>query len=153
MSLSRYYFDNRLNNFEDFDNILSLINSRHYSNNFLRNDSRNLDMRLDMKEQPNEYILIVDIPGVNKSDIEIDIHNNQLNISAERKREIHQPEIRENSNYYFSERSYGKISRSITIPQNVIVENILAKYENGVLRLSLPKIFPGRNDIRRLHIQ
>jgi HSP20 family protein len=149
MSLSRYHnrFNNSLLNFDmferDFFRPLSL-----FSRNSLNS---NLDMRLDIKENNHEYVVYVDIPGVNKSDIQISIQDNNLTISSERKSE--KESDNEDHNYYFSERSYGKISRSINIPKNVMSENISAKYDNGVLKIVLPKSHETYSNTRYLNIE
>ncbi len=149
MSLSRYHnrFNNPLTNFDmferDFFRPMSL-----FSRNSLHT---NLDMRLDMKENQHEYVVYVDIPGVNKSDIQISIQDNYLTISSERKSE--KESDNEDNTYYFSERSYGKVSRSINIPKNVISENIAAKYDNGVLKIVLPKSHENYSNTRYLHIE
>ncbi len=149
MSLSRYHnrFNNSLLNFDMFDcDFFSPMSL--FSRNSLNS---NLDMRLDMKENQHEYIVYVDIPGVNKTDIQISIQDNYLTISSERKSE--KESDNEDHTYYFSERSYGKVSRSIKIPKNVMIENISAKYDNGVLKIVLPKSHENYSNTRYLNIE
>ena len=98
--------------------------------------SFNKNMKIDMKENNKEYVLKVDLPGIDKDKINISIDNNLLTIRSER--------INDNSyneyEYHFSERFYGKINRTLSIPQNVDLENIYANYVDGVLIISLQKI-------------
>jgi HSP20 family protein len=96
----------------------------------------NSSMTLDMKENDKEYLIKVDLPGVEKDKIDISIDNNLLTISSERSN-VHDDS---NDNFHFSERFYGKISRSVTIPKNVDIENISASYIDGVLNINLLKI-------------
>jgi HSP20 family protein len=90
---------------------------------------------LDVKETDNEFIIKADLPGVDKSNIEISLEDNILTISTERKNERKETEDK----YHYFERSYGKYSRSISLPSNINSESLLATYTNGVLNLSIPK--------------
>jgi HSP20 family protein len=95
-------------------------------------------MSIDMKENKNNYMIKVDLPGAEKSAIDISIDdNNTLTISCEKTEELEEND--EKSKYYYSERSYGSQSRSITIPSNIDIDNVTADYINGVLKINLPK--------------
>ncbi|CAM9805324.1 unnamed protein product [Discosporangium mesarthrocarpum] len=90
-----------------------------------------------------DYQLFADLPGVKKEDISLDIDSetHRLNLSAEKKRERTEESKSEEggARYHFVERSYGKLSRSIRLPENMDIENADANYSNGVLHLSFPK--------------
>ena len=90
---------------------------------------------VNTREDEKSYIVEVDLPGVDKNDIEITTEDNVLTISGERKT---RDEIKEDD-YYKIESSYGKFSRSFTLPENVDVNKIEAKNENGVLEIVIPK--------------
>ena len=90
---------------------------------------------VDIHENENELVLSAEVPGIEDKDIEIEIENNTLSIKGERKIEKETKE----ENYHRIERSYGSFSRSFTLPTNVNQDNIKAEYDNGVLRISLPK--------------
>ena len=77
-----------------------------------------------------------EIPGVKKEDIQISIDGNQVSISAEVKRE---KEEKQGEKLLRVERYYGKVYRAFSLAQDVDQENAKAKYENGVLELTLPK--------------
>ncbi|NCD12602.1 MAG: Hsp20/alpha crystallin family protein, partial [Epsilonproteobacteria bacterium] len=79
------------------------------------------------------YHIEVDLPGVKKEDIHIDLKENQIIISGERSFK----EERKENDYYKVESSYGKFQRSFALPENVDVENIEASSENGVLEVVL----------------
>jgi len=77
-----------------------------------------------------------DIPGVEKNDIDVSINDNQVSISAEIKRETTR---KEGERTMVTERAYGQVYRSFTLPTDVERDKAEAHYENGVLSLVLPK--------------
>ncbi len=85
----------------------------------------------EFEESEDHYLMSFDLPGVSKKDIQIEINGNQLVISGERKQE--------RSTKSLSERSYGRFQRLLTLPADVDAEHIEADYEDGVLKLALPK--------------
>lgn len=108
-----------------------------------RNSLLQSSMSIDMKENKNNYMVKVDLPGVEKSTIDISIDNNTLTISCEKSEEVEEKD--DKSKYYYSERTYGSQSRSITIPSNVDIDNVTADYVDGVLKINLPKTTKNRN--------
>lgn len=92
-------------------------------------------IRLDVSEDDQNYLVKADIPGVNKDDIKVAIEGNQVSVSAEIKEEKEAAE----SGTLCRERHYGQQYRSFTLPQDVDDAKAQAKYENGVLQLTLPK--------------
>jgi len=107
-----------------------------------------LRIKMDVKENDKAYTVHAEIPGVSKDDIHVAIEGNQVSISAEVKRE---KEEKEGEKLLRSERYYGKVSRAFTLGYDVDQEKATAKYENGVLELTLPK--KGLTGQRRLAIQ
>lgn len=91
---------------------------------------------VDVAEQEGRFVLTFDIPGVKKDEIKIDVVDNQLIVSGERKRE-HTEERK--GGYTLTERSVGTFRRAFGLPGNVDTHRIEAKYEDGVLRLTVPK--------------
>lgn len=94
------------------------------------------DIRLDVSEDPNAYRVKAEIPGVDKKDIDLSVEGNQISISAEIKRETKQ---KDGEKAVCSERYYGKVYRSFATPTDVDATKAEAKYENGVLTVTLPK--------------
>ena len=92
--------------------------------------------KTDIKDLGDNVRLEADLPGVKKEDIKIDIENKYLTISAERKSEKEDKD--EEGNFIRRERSYGSFSRSFDI-SGIESEKISAKYEDGVLILTMPK--------------
>ncbi len=106
--------------------------------------------RTDIKETENEYLLEADLPGFEKKDIHIDLNDDYLTIQAER-HSGHEDQD-EKKNYVRCERSYGAYSRSFDI-SGVDAEKITAKYDNGVLTLTMPKKEPEQPASRQLTIE
>ncbi len=90
---------------------------------------------IEVKELPDKYILKVDVPGVKKEDLKLEVSDNVLTISGERKEEKEEKEAQ----YYRREILYGSFQRSIQLPSNVEPDKISAKLENGVLTIEIPK--------------
>jgi len=93
-------------------------------------------IKLDVSEDDNAYTVKAEIPGVKKEDINVSIDGNRVSLSAEVKSE---KEEKEGKKVIRRERYYGAVSRSFTLGQDVDMNKAEAKYENGVLMLTLPK--------------
>jgi HSP20 family protein len=91
---------------------------------------------MDVSETPEAYTVKADIPGMKKEDIKVSIEGNQVSISAESRSE---KEEKEGETVVRSERSYGRQSRSFTLGSEIDDAKANARYENGVLELTLPK--------------
>lgn len=91
---------------------------------------------VNTREGEFAYHIDVDLPGVKKDDIKVDIHKDILTISGERKTKS---EIKE-EDYYKVETSFGKFSRSFNLPENADVENVEASSQDGVLEIVVPKL-------------
>ena len=90
---------------------------------------------VDIEEREDSFLLTADLPGMRREDIEVEIENNTLTLSGTRELGNEEKE----GGYYRRERSYGSFSRSFRLGPGVVAGNIDATYENGVLRLTLPK--------------
>lgn len=90
---------------------------------------------MDVVESEGDIKFKAELPGMKPEDIRIEMEDNVLTISGERKFE---EKVREDK-YYRIERRYGSFSRSIALPQNVRADQIEANYENGVLEVTIPK--------------
>jgi len=89
----------------------------------------------DVKETDKEIVIHGDLPGLNKGDVKVELHDGVLTISGERKYEKKE----EKEKYHRVERSYGKFIRSIPVGKDLKENDIKAKMENGVLEISYPK--------------
>jgi HSP20 family protein len=95
--------------------------------------------RMETYRKDSEYVIRVDLPGVNPNDVHVHAEGNVLIITGERKGEERGPEYRETF--------YGKFERQIALPHGVEADKIAAHYEHGVLevRVPLPAQLVGRN--------
>ena len=91
---------------------------------------------IDVLEKEDKFLVKVELPGVREEDVNVSVVGDTLTIKGERKAES---ELKEDD-YYYCERSYGSFSRSLAVPSNVDAKKIEANYEDGVLKISLPKI-------------
>jgi len=90
---------------------------------------------VDIAEHDNEYVVKLELPGVNKEDVKITLESNILTIQGDKKQE----KETKKENYHRVERSYGAFQRSFTLPTTVKSDKIDAVYKEGVLTISLPK--------------
>ena len=95
-----------------------------------------LDIKIDVKESEKEFLVEAEIPGVKKEDIFIDVDGDTVSLRAEVKSE---KEEKKGEKVVYSERSYGMVSRSFTLPMDVDDKAVKAEYRDGVLKLVLPK--------------
>jgi HSP20 family protein len=93
-------------------------------------------LKVDVTETEGGYQMHADLPGVKKEDIQVAIDGAQVSLSAEVKRE---KETADGGRVLHSERSYGRVSRSFTLPQELDEAKAEAKFRDGVLELTLPK--------------
>jgi len=95
-----------------------------------------LKMKVDVKEDDKTYTIHAEMPGVKKEDIQIDVEGGQVSIQAEVKRES---EKKDGEKVLHSERYYGMVSRSMSLPVEVDTQGAKAEFKDGVLSLTLPK--------------
>jgi HSP20 family protein len=93
-------------------------------------------VKIDVSEDEKSFTVKADIPGVKKEDIQIDIDDDRVSIRAEAKKE---KEEKKDEKVVYSERAYGMVSRSFTLPADVDANGAKAEYRDGVLNLLLPK--------------
>ncbi|HEX9195491.1 MAG TPA: Hsp20/alpha crystallin family protein [Azonexus sp.] len=93
-------------------------------------------IKMDVKEQGDNYLVHAELPGVKKEDIHVVVDGNQVSISAEIKQE---KEVKEGDRVLRSERYFGKVSRSFQLGQEIDDSKAAAKFNEGVLELTLPK--------------
>ncbi|MGZ5278978.1 MAG: Hsp20/alpha crystallin family protein [Pseudobdellovibrionaceae bacterium] len=115
-----------------FQNPLSLLSEMQPS---MMGDKDWYVPSFDVNETEEAYLLSVDLPGVKKEDVNIDVSNNVLTVSGERK---HEYESKEKGSRRY-EQSYGQFTRSFTLPTAVDAEKVEANMEDGVLKIALPK--------------
>ena len=99
--------------------------------------------RMETYRKDNDYVVKVDLPGVNPQDVHVETEGNLLTISGERKGEERGSEYRETF--------YGKFERQITLPQGVEADKVTANYQHGVLEIRVP--LPAQLAARKVPIQ
>ena len=107
-----------------------------------------LKLRVDVKEDEKAYTVHAEIPGVKKEDIQVEVNGDQVSIRAEVKKE---KEEKQGEKLLHSERYYGMVSRSFSLPSEVDDKGTVARYKDGVLDLTLPK--KAGNGAQRISVQ
>jgi HSP20 family protein len=133
MSIVRYKLD--LNDFVPTS--FSHLVDRFFSESTGRSDGSTYSFvpKVDIIENEKAFEIQVAVPGMNKEDFKIDLKDNYLTVSGERKYTKER-----NENHFSSiETQYGSFTRTFALPENVNAENIDAKYNNGILELVVPK--------------
>lgn len=106
--------------------------------------------RTDIRDEGDKFVMETEMPGFDKSDINLDISGNTLTLSAEHKTESEQKDSK--GNYIRRERRYGSYSRAFDIT-GIDADKIEAEYKNGVLELLLPKRSASKPEARRLTVK
>lgn len=105
-------------------------------------------IKADLRETEKEYIIEAEVPGVDKKDIKLEINDDTLTVSVEKNEEVKE----ERKDYIKRERRYGTCSRSFYVG-DVKKDKINAKYDKGILTVTLPKIQEGKKESRKIDIQ
>jgi len=104
-------------------------------------------MKTDLKETDEGYELLVDLPGFKKDQIELQLQNGYLTVTAAKNLEENQQD--ENDRYVHQERYTGSMTRSFYVGESIREEDVKAKFEDGVLKLDFPKEEPKKLPERR----
>jgi len=125
-----------------FSNQFPTLFDRFFDNDLFDWSNKNFSLTnttlpaVNIMEDDNSYQVEMAAPSLNKDDFKIELNNDVLTISSEKKTEN---ETKEGQRYTRKEFSYQSFSRSFTLPDSVDNDKIKAKYENGVLRVIIPK--------------
>ena len=92
-------------------------------------------MKTDIKENENNYIIDIEMPGYDKENIKIEVEDGYLNVFAS----INEDKDNSEGEYLRKERYYGECSRSFYVGDNIEVEDVKANFKNGILKLTVPK--------------
>jgi len=115
---------------------------------FGASDEQRMPM-INVRETDSSIEIEAELPGVDEKDLDVQLNNDQLTISAEKKFE--KKDEKEGS-YHVMERAYGSFARSMTLPFPVDPDEIEATFKDGVLKLTLPKPAETRSEKRRISI-
>ena len=122
------------NLFDDMFDMDAMFNNRH--SELFGKHAKNL-MKTDIRETENTYELDIDLPGFKKDDIQIELQNGYLTISAAKG--VDKDEQDKKGRYIRQERYAGAMSRSFYVGENVTIEDMHARFESGILQISVPK--------------
>ena len=132
----------RITRFDPFREFQNMQKTFEYMNKLMQNieqapEAPAVDFvpAVNTREADDAYYVEVDLPGVKKEDISIDVKDNVLTISGERKVE----EERKEDEFYRVESFYGKFERSFSLPEDVDADKIEAEAKDGVLTVKIPK--------------
>ncbi|KAK1388594.1 17.3 kDa class II heat shock protein-like [Heracleum sosnowskyi] len=115
------------------------INKSNHARTYVRDAKAMASTPVDVKEYPNSYVFVVDMPGLKSGDIKVQVEeDNVLVVSGERKRE----EEKDGAKYVRMERRIGKLMRKFALPENANLENINAVCQDGVLTVTVDKLPP-----------
>jgi HSP20 family protein len=131
-------YKNYFNPLRDLRNLRNLKREfQHFADDFLGDEpvweGNYWRPSVDMIENDDAYLIAFELPGMKKEDINIQVRENTLTISGDRK------PFTEDKNYFRSEFLYGPFNRSVTIPGEINRNKVNAKYQNGILFITLPK--------------
>ena len=105
-----------------------------------RSECQQFAPALELRENQDSYQVSVELPGVDRKDVEVTLHDGVLSITGERKQET---EVKEDE-YVRTERAYGRFQRQVALPQPVNADSVKAAYKDGVLIITLPKSAEAR---------
>lgn len=125
------HIDNIFNEF--LDNV-----DRQFKHSLLSHNEQNFYPLIDILDTTTHYNMEIDLPGIKKEDVTINIDNNILSIIGHRKTDSEY----QGNHYYSRERSYGEFRRSVSLPSNINKDQIDADFKNGVLTIRIPKEKP-----------
>lgn len=101
-----------------------------------KSKTRSFSPSLEVKEDEKGYHVSVEVPGIEKGDVDISLKHNVLTIKGEKKQET----TKEKDGYSWTERSYGSFHRSLRVPEGTREDQVDARLENGILQITLPKV-------------
>lgn len=143
LELIPFISNNRVSNYDPFKDM------ENFEKHFFGTD-RISSFKTDIKDNGSEYLLEADLPGFKKEDIDVNLENNYLTIKAERK--VENEEKDKKGRYIRCERSYGSFMRSFDV-SDVDTDKITASYEDGVLKLNMPKKEKALPTAKKLEIK
>ena len=129
-----------------FNELDSWLNNTAYDFPSLVNGITFWKPKFEVLNTETAYRIRAEIPGMSKKDIIIEVADNLLTVSGERK-------ATKNKNHNYSEFSYGKFSRSFNLPDDVEENKIKASMKDGVLALEVPRMKPVKPDVKKIEIK
>lgn len=136
--------------FDDLESMVDRAFDRRLVSDFFSTPTSVRTFPMDLIEQPDAYIIRADAPGLDKSDIKIEVSGNRLTLSGERKEEKKDNE----GGFTRYERTQSSFCRAVQLPRDAETAKIDAKLDKGVLSLSIPRRKGEPNgDVKRIEIK
>lgn len=111
--------------------------------------AQGVDMRLDVSETEKEFKVTAELPGVDQKDVDVTLTDDLLTIKGEKKIE----DERKDDNYHSVERAYGSFARSLRLPFSADPEDVDAKFDKGVLTISVKKPAEAQKPSKKIEIK
>ena len=136
------------NMFNVFDDVEKMINQA-FGHSILNNEiTSHVQPLLDVYESDNTIVASLDLPGVEKKDVEVSVSNGFLTISGERKNISGES----SEGRIWQETSFGTFKRTFELTETVVEDKIKAQFKNGVLKISLPKAEEVKPAVRNISV-
>lgn len=142
-------FLNTLN--DDINSILQKSFNNLFPEYIFHQELKGMAMPVDVKEYEDSYCVKVELPGINKENINVDINKSYLKIEANK--EIEKEEDDKKHKYHKSEFRYGSYSRTLYFPYEIDVEKSDADLKKGILEIHLPKLHADEKETKKLEIK
>ncbi|XP_057536405.1 17.8 kDa class I heat shock protein-like [Amaranthus tricolor] len=138
-----------LDNWDPFDGIFSSVLANNSPSSVARETSQFAATRVDWKETPEAHIFKVDLPGLKKEEVKVEVEEGRiLQISGERSKEQEE----KNDKWHRLERSSGKFLRRFRLPEHTKMDEVKANLENGVLTVTIPKVEQKKPEVKTIDI-
>lgn len=142
-------FLNTLN--EDINSILQRSFDNLFPEYIFHQELNGMAMPVDVKEYDDKYCVKVELPGISKEDINVDINKSYVKIEANK--EVEKETEDKKHKYHKSEFRYGNYSRTLYFPYEINVETSSADLKKGILELNLPKLAKDDKETKKLEIK
>jgi HSP20 family protein len=135
--------------------LLSCWNQKPFGTNLFESEfnhllaERTFTPPCDIEEKDTHFLLTLDLPGLHKEDIEVEVNEDTLTVSGFRKEE----KKSEESSWLKSERFTGKFLRAFSLGESVDVKSIQASYEDGVLKLQIPRLKETKSEVIKIKVE
>ena len=136
---------NMMNIFDEVEHMMH----QAFGNSFENDTSRlTYSPLMNVNETDCDYLVMMDLPGVEKKDVEVNLSNGVLTVSGERKTS----EKSDENNHIRHEATYGTFSRSFELASDIIEDKIKANFKDGVLNITIPKVKEVRPAVKQIAV-
>lgn len=136
---------------DDINSILHKSFDNLFPEYVFEQEMKGMAMPVDIKEYEDKYVVKVEIPGINREDIALDLHKNSLKIEASKK--LEQEENDNKKKYHKSEFRYGEYCRTLYFPSDVDIDKCDATLKNGILTIELEKMVKEEERQKKIEIK